>query len=455
MSTRRLAVKALGDVLAEGAKPKEALERLSGGLDARDRAFLMELTYGVVRHKLTLDMLMSGFLKNPSGLPGRTLDNLRAACYQIFFMRTPEFAAVNEAVDIEKDKGTGRSGKPALVNAVLRSILRDRGRLSGRLKDMEAELLKEDGGEKLSDNKKISYMSALTSHPEWLVRRWTERFGTEEALELLKANNLVPPLTLRVNTLRTDPGVVIRELKEMGIEAKAGKYSPSAVRLKGTVPFSVFAEALAGKITVQDEAAQLVSLLLAPRPGERVLDACAAPGGKSTHMAELMGGEGAVVAVDIDANRMPLLTENAARLGLGSIEERTADVLELDPEERFDRIMLDAPCSALGVIRRNPDVKYRHSEAVLKDFGTRQSALLASVSGLLMPGGVLMYCTCSTEPEEGEEVVRGFLRSSPDFYIIETVPPPFAPFVRDGFLRTYPHRDDMDGFFGAMICKKQ
>lgn len=434
-TTRELALKALHEIWQGGTKPKDVLEDLSESLDKRDRAFLMELVYGVVRFRDTLDWALEDFLKKPSGLGQDTLNNLRLAAYQMLFMRVPHWAAVNEAVEMEKKKG-----RPELVNAVLRNVLRNLDSLLERLRDTKAD-------------KTVKYIATLTSHPRWLIKRWVKRFGEDVTMELAEANNRIPPLTLRVNTLKGMKQQVINELSKIGIEGEPTTYSPVGIKLKG---FHIYKEIffLKGLIMVQDEASQLISYLLDPRPGERILDACAAPGGKATHIAQLMQDSGEVVAVEFDRKRMERLRENIGHLGLSSIKVVQTDILEYSAKEPFDRILLDAPCSALGVIRRNPDVKYRHKPQDLLRFKANQINTLRHVSKFLKPGGIMVYSVCSTEPEEGEEVIKEFLKESGDFYIIDTALPFLKGLIKDGFLRTYPHMHDMDGFFGVRLCRK-
>ncbi|MCL5422323.1 MAG: 16S rRNA (cytosine(967)-C(5))-methyltransferase RsmB [Nitrospirae bacterium] len=434
-TTRELALKALHEIWQRGRKPKDVLDDLSESLDKRDRAFLMELVYGVVRFRDTLDWALEDFLKKPSGLGHDTLNNLRLAAYQMLFMRVPHWAAVNEAVEMEK-----KEGRPELVNAVLRNVLRNLDSLLERLRDTKAD-------------KTVKYIATLTSHPRWLIKRWVKRFGEDVTMELAEANNRIPPLTLRVNTLKGMKQQVINELSKIGIEGEPTTYSPVGIKLKG---FHIYKEIffLKGLIMVQDEASQLISYLLDPRPGERILDACAAPGGKTTHTAQLMQDSGEVVAVEFDRKRMERLRENIGHLGLSSIKAVQTDILEYSAKEPFDRILLDAPCSALGVIRRNPDVKYRHKPQDLLRFKANQINILRHVSKFLKPGGIMVYSVCSTEPEEGEEVIKEFLKESGDFYIIDTPLPFLKGFIKDGFLRTYPHMHDMDGFFGVRLCRK-
>lgn len=443
VSTRNLAVTALARIFQKAIKPKVALEELYGDMDKRERAFLMELVYGVLRHRDYLDWLFKGFLKRPSGLSVNTLNNLRLALYQIAFMRVPEWAAVNEAVEIEK---AGR-GRVPLVNAVLRNFLRYKDRIAPPPKDDPD-----------------SFISITTSHPKWLVKRWSRRFGFEEALRLAEKNNEIPALTIRLQD-EAAREAAIKLLAEKGITARASAYSPAAIVLESTQAYDTLSEILPFNYVVQDEAAQLVTYLLGPLPGERILDACAAPGGKATHIASLMKDTGEVVAIEFDEKRLEQLRGNISRSGFKAIRTVHGNAKDLEVAGQrspvtglFDRILLDAPCSAIGVIRRNPDVKYRHSAKDLLRFKETQAGLLNSVSRLLKSGGVMVYSVCSTEPEEGEEVIKGFLQSNPDFSIIKSDCDFLAPFEVPAsnsgvFYRTFPHKHNMDGFFAAILKK--
>ncbi len=434
-ATRGLALTALHEIWERGKKPKKVIESLSGNLDTRERSFLMELVYGVLRHRDRLDWCLKKLLRKPSGLSGDTMNNLRLAAYQILFMRVPEWAAVNEAVEMEKKKG-----RPDLVNAVLRNLLR-----TPESERSNIEIVKKKGA--------IPYISLLTSHPEWLIRRWVKRFGEKEALELAEANNSIPPLTLRINTLKTTRERISGKLSSLGIEGEPTPYSPDGLKLIGFHQVRELS-GMKDSLIVQDEASQLVSRQLDPRPGERILDACAAPGGKTTHIAQIMEDSGEITALDNDEERIALLRENIANLGISCVKVIRADATEYSGAGDFDRILLDAPCSSIGVIRRNPDIKYRHRPEDLGAFKVKQTMMLHSVSRLLRPGGVIVYSVCSTEPEEGEEVVKEFLKDSKDFYIIDTPLPFLKGLIKNGFYRTYPHLHDMDGFFGARLCKK-
>ena len=433
-NTRLSAVAALNDIFAARVRPKQSIEPLYVDLDKRDRAFLMELVYGVLRFRDTLDWILGRFLEKPQKLGDFTRNNLRVAAYQILFMRVPDRAVVHESVEIEKRR---QGGKDALVNAVLRNLLR-------RKEDFSLPIEFDDPAVSIAVN---------TSHPKWLVRRWIERFGENEALLLARANNAVPPMTLRVNTLKTSREELLEMLTLNGIAAAPTISSPDGIRLKDVRAYSDLSFCR-GLFAVQDEASQLISYLLDPGPGQRILDACAAPGGKTTHIAQLIRNDGEIVAVEKDGRRIGALRENVETLETHSVKIVNGDITEPGDIGTFDRILVDAPCSATGVIRRNPDVKYRLRPGDLATHRIRQSTLLRSLSGLLRENGVMVYSVCSIEPEEGELAVNDFLKTNADFRIINAVTF-LRNFTREGFFRTYPHKDDMDGFFGVSLCRRR
>ncbi|MBA4372980.1 MAG: 16S rRNA (cytosine(967)-C(5))-methyltransferase RsmB [Thermodesulfovibrio sp.] len=443
---RLQATEALVRIFSGDIRPKPAIETISPSLDRRDRAFLMEIVYGVLRYRDTLDWILGHFLKKPDSLDTRTVNNLRTAIYQLYFMRVPERAVVNEAVEVEKCFGQkDRSAQPSLVNAVLRNIIRQ--------KDQFALPLKPE-----KQDSPASEIALNTSHPRWLVRHWIKRFGEDEARLLAAANNMRPPFTLRTNTLRTTRGALLEQCRQEGMPVSPTRYAPEGITVDGQVAYDDLSFAR-GLFSVQDEASQLIPLLLNPQPGERVLDACAAPGGKTTHIAQMMGDRGEIIAVEKDPKRLAHLRENISTLGLTSVKVINADVTE--PGERrtfdqipFDRILLDAPCSATGVIRRNPDVKYRHKAADLLLFREKQLQLLKTVSRFLKKEGTMVYAVCSTEPEEGEQVIEEFLKTDREFRIIDADAPLLKEFISGGILRTFPHRHNMDGFFGVTLCRR-
>jgi 16S rRNA (cytosine967-C5)-methyltransferase len=431
--SRISAIACLTDILKKKGKPKHTLDQFAQSLDRRDRAFVMELVYGVLRHLFVLDWVIGSLVKDVTPLRDRTINNLRSALYQLLFMRVPVFAVVNEAVEIEKGRG-----KPSLVNAVLRNFLR-------RREALQFPIHFDDPVKEISVN---------TSHPEWMVKRWIAAYGIEEARAIAEANNRVPPLVIRANTLRISREDLVTLCREKGIPAEATKFSPEGITIDAQISYQDLT-GLSGLFVVQDEASQLISHLLAPAREEKVLDACAAPGGKTTHIAQLMGDRGEIVAVEKDPLRTERIRDNVHALGIRSVQILRADIAELTAEGVFDRVLLDAPCSSTGVIRRNPDVKYRHRERDIAAFGRKQLSLLSTAGRLLKKGGRLVYSVCSPDPLEGDNVVQDFLKTSEEFRMIEPDREFVTPFMHNGFFRTFPHTHAMDGFFGVILCKKR
>lgn len=430
-------------IISQGKKIKGAMaDSLAPGTPGIDRAFIMEIVYGCVRYKLYLDWLLGHLIKDVTRLGDMTRANLLAGIYQIEFMRVPEWAAVHETVEVEK----AFRGNASLVNAVLRNYLRKQHRF--RIPSFSRNPVK--------------HISLATSHPEWLIRKWSERFPAEEVLRLAQANNAIPPLSIRVNTLVSSIDEIVSILHQRNIPSKRSTFSPDGLVLNQT-PFSAVAD-LRGKIFIQDEASQIMGHLLDPRPGDTILDACAAPGGKTTHLAQITRNAARILAVEKDTERMSLLSENIRMHHAESVQLRLMSILDFRSDDEFDRILLDAPCSALGVIRRNPDVKYRHSPEALRDFGRKQLEILTHVSAFLEKKGTLLYSVCSTEPEETLDVIESFLNNRRDFYIIDTVddstlPVPFQHSLkglmsREGYFVTYPHIHNTDGFFAVRLGRK-
>jgi len=451
-SVRKQALKALEQVISDRVQPKDAVDAVASGssepseTDRRDRAFIQELVGGTLRNFIKLKWIANRYLDKPQGVPESTHLNIMIALHQILHLRVPDWAAVNEAVDLEvRFRG--------LVNAVLRNALRQRDTLEAELAGMERSINKD----RLHGQELVQAASITTSHPEWIVRRWINKLGAEDAMALMRANNLVPSMTLRINTLRTTQEEVIEKLNALGMEAAPTTYSPVGVRLASNVPFREL-KPLSGQVMVQDEAAQLMTMLLGLKPGARVLDACSAPGGKAAHMTELTGDTGEVLALELDEKRVGLIQENIERMGYESVRAVQGDAAKLKPEELglFDAVLIDAPCSSLGVLRRNPDIKTHRKEAELEGFQKQQLRILNGAARMLKPEGTLVYCTCSTEPEEGEEVIEAFLRARGDSFIIEDVSDidVFEKIAQPGnFVRTWPHLHGMDGFFASRLKK--
>jgi 16S rRNA (cytosine967-C5)-methyltransferase len=433
----------LKDIVIKGKKTKDAMSRIdTSGAREIDRAFVMELVYGCVRYRLLLEWMVRTFLKDFSKTKKNTILNLILAVYQIRYMRVPDFAAVNEAVNIEKKM----KGIPSLVNAVLRKFIASKDAI--KLPS-------------LSGNPHL-HISVATSHPEWLIRKWSNRFRTDDLIRFAESNNEVPPLTIRINTLLSRSEDIKEIMRNKGISFTMSRYCPDGMLLTDTTLHSI--TDILGRVVIQDEASQIISYLLNPRHKEHILDACAAPGGKSTHIAHITGNESHIVAVENNGERLKVLQNNIKITGAHSINTIDSDILEFESDVLFDRILLDAPCSALGVIRRNPDVKYRHTEADFKRLHERQLDMLLHVSNLLKEQGTMVYSVCSTEPEETVDVIKEFLNIKRDFYIINNlndvdIGKAYKDCIKrllteEGFLLTYPHIHKMDGFFAVRLRRQ-
>lgn len=420
-----------------GSHADHMLDQSRQNFDSRDSGFILELTYGVLRNRSRIDWLLDRFSKQPvSSTDDWTRNILRIGAYQLLFLdRVPASAAVNTSTELAKQYGK----KHGYVNGLLRNLERKKNDLP--LPD-DADAAKR--------------LSTLYSHPQWLVRRWISRIGVKQTEEVLRRNNEDAPLIVRANSLKGTPDDLITLLISQGAAARKSLYSPAGVEIISSPGITTLDAFHDGRFLVQDEAAQLVTLMLDPKPGERVLDACAAPGGKATYLAELMGNTGEVVALENDKKRIDRIRENSNRLGITIVRPKMGDAAKYS-EGPFDRVLIDAPCSGLGVLRRHPDGRWTKTEQAMKERSALQRKILANCAGLLKPGGVLVYATCTTEPEENEEVVWDFLTKHAEFTL--DTPRPFLPdsvaslVGTDSYFRTFPTAPDMDGFFGARIVR--
>ena len=401
-------------------------------LSARDAALATEVVYGTLRWQRYLDWILAPHSRRPlASLDTRVHVLLRMTAYQhVFLERVPPFAAVSDAVSLAK--GRGKPGAPEFVNAVLRSF----GRRGAREREPQPPA------------DPIEAVAVRLSFPTWLAARWIERYGLEEATALMRAMNERPPMTVRANTLRLTRDQLGARLEgEERLKGTPTRYAPEGLVVEhGGAPVSwrAFTD---GALTVQDEASMLVARLLDVRPEETVVDACAAPGTKTTHLAQLMDNRGRVVAFDPQPARLTRVTEAAQRLGITIVETRggTAESLSGELTSCCDGVLVDAPCSNLGVLRRNPDVKWRRAGEDLAANAARQREILSAAATMVKPGGRLVYATCSTEPEENEAVAAAFRDGHHDFVI--DPPPAFPlPLDGDGVLRCRPHRHGTDGF---------
>jgi len=422
------------------------LEDFSGKVtfdSKKDRALFQTLVYGVLRWRGRLDYIISHFSNTRfNKINPQILNILRLALFQIIFLdRIPDSAAVNTAVELTKSSGA--HWVVGYVNALLRKAAREYQHVS--LPD-------------LSQNK-ISALAVDKSFPEWIIRKWLDRYDLDSTALLCDRLNTIPPLTVRTNTLKVSSGQLIEALNKEAEQLKPTPYAPDGITfISPTTSIPELRTFKAGWFQVQDEAAQLVSLLLDPRPGDTVLDACAGLGGKTGHIAQLMHNEGALVAMDVKEDKLSLLKCEMQRLGISILSTLSHNLEQGLPRNQlpfFDRILLDAPCSGLGTVRRNPDIKWRASIRNLKRYQNRQLRLLENVSRLVKPLGILVYAVCSPEPEEGDAVLKAFLKKHDDF-VIDTgfgkLPEKLCSMAQaPGVFKAYPDLNQMDGFYSARL----
>jgi 16S rRNA (cytosine967-C5)-methyltransferase len=423
---------AFSDKLAESQAERHVLER-------RDRALLNELVKGTLRRRGTLDAVLAPLVHaGLDTLPVWIQNALRLGAYQLLYLdRVPAHAAVSESVSLARKYG--HPGTAGLVNSVLRRLAeRPREAVLAELAGPGAAAADLDG------------LAALTSHPRWLLERWLARYSREDVMKLAEADNRTARVGLRVNRLRLDAKELVKRLAAAGVTAAPGRWAPGSVYIEGEVDLAELSGLAGGDCTVQDESEALVGLLVAPQPGERVLDLCAAPGGKTGHLAELMGDRGELVAVDKQPARVRALRAGVERLRLRCVQVIEGDAAELAWDTPFDRVLVDAPCSGLGVLARRADARWRKKPEIVATMPPVQGALLAAGARGVRPGGVLVYSVCTFEPEETVDVVRGFLAAHPEFRLADArawVPDEVV--SPEGFLLCLPHVHGTDGAFAA------
>ena len=438
---RAKAFEILRRVEEEAAFAAPVLAAVAEELRAEDRSLCYELVLGCLRWQLWLDGLIERLSERRApSLDAGVRRALRLGLYQLRFLtRIPPSAAVNESVNLVYQARL-RSAAP-FVNAVLRRATR------------EPQLNPAEGLDDPAERIAIE-----TSHPAWLIRRWTRNFGASEAEALARANNRPPPLSFRVNSLRATSADVLDELaRAASAPPIPSKICPDAWRMNPEGDADGLGAlrrmAAEGLVYMQDEASQLVAHVMRVRAGERLLDACAAPGSKTTHMAALGQDRASIVAADRVRHRLRTIGEACARLDVQGVCLVMLDAERPLPfaEASFDGALVDAPCTGTGTLRHNPEIRWRLGEADIADLARRQRRILTEAARAVRKGGCLIYSTCSVEPEENEEVVAGFLSAHGDFRQVTASPAPAALLVGEGAARTWPHRDDVDGFFVAAL----
>ena len=421
--------------------PDEILDKLiDPAIDERDKGLAWEITKGTIRYLNKLDYIAQVFVKAPviSQKP-KVLAALRIGLYQLTQMNSiPQFAAVDQTVRLMADEGMKRDA--GFINAILRSYLRepDKVKYPDPVKDP------------------IKYLAAFYSYPEWLVKRWDKRYGYLETTKMLIANNERPQTFIKVINRKLDPQSARNELNKSTLEVEPAKYFPDfLIALNGpsVINSRLFKE---GFLMVQDQAQGLPIYLLNPKTGDEVLDLCSAPGGKTIALADRVGPKGKVISLEKDPKRLALVRENAQRVGFDNIEFITSDLFGFAPEKKFRYILLDVPCSGLGTISQNVDLRWTKQERDIKALAVIQNRMLEKASNLLAKGGRLVYSTCTTEPDEIEDVIDGFLKSNIRFRLENGESEYLTPFATGpGIYRTWPHKHNMGGGGFALLRKNE
>ena len=439
---REAATRVLFAVKEKGAYGNVALaqELRRTGLGDVDRRFCTELVYGTIKAGDTVDWILRRYVsRSLSKIDPMICAILRLGIYQLFYLdKVPPSAACNECVELAKKYGNAGAAK--FVNAVLRSAAR------------EPEKAKFPEGK----GHATEHLALSACHPQWLVKRWIKAFGYDETEKLCRFNNGEPILSMRVNTFRTTRDKVMEMLKGQGAEAEASEWAPEGILCRSHGALDEMTPLQEGLCQVQDESSMLVAHVLEPKPGEFIIDCCSAPGGKTTHIAELMKNEGRIIACDIYDHKLERIRENVQRLGLSCVEERLLDAREIGKvfPKQADRVLVDAPCSGLGVLRRKPDLRWNKSEEELKQLPPLQQEILESASAAVKAGGILVYSTCTIEKAENQDVVEAFLKKHPDFTLENTGS--FLPCKKrkENMVQLYPQSDGTDGFFIARMKRK-
>lgn len=441
MDAREVALLTLNTCERQGGWSDGVLKKqlAQAGLDSRDAALATQICFGVLQNRLLLDFYLSRFSNIPlKRMESKVVQLLRIGLYQMLFLtRIPHSAAVNSAVELTRQhcKNPRASG---MVNGILRALERSLDRLPTIPQEDEA-----------------GYLSTLYSHPDWLVKRWLEQLGAEETASLLAANNTAPPITAQVNTCRISSVALLGRLSEVGVDVQMHPWLKDCLIIRDTGDLERLDTFRDGLFYIQDPASRLAVSAAGVQPGMKVLDACAAPGGKSFALSIAIEDRGEVISCDLHPHKKKLMLAGAQRLGITCMQPQTADATVFREEwsDAFDLVVADVPCSGLGVIRKKPDIRYKDPEA-LADLPAIQRRIADNVCRYVKPGGVLLYSTCTLLSEENESIVKAFLADHSDFTLEAfTLPDPIGQ-VEAGMITLWPHRHQTDGFFFAKLRRK-
>lgn len=441
MNAREGAVKVLYEIETKDAYSNLALNKELNQADygQLEKGFMTELVYGVLENQIYIDYVIEIFstvkLKK---IHPMTLNLLRLGIYQILFLdRIPQAAAVNESVKLAKKYAKRSSG---FINGILRSIIRSPERI--KLPDVK--------------QKPVAFLSIKYSHPLWMVRQFLDHFSYEFTEALLAANNCTPELSMRVNTLKTTFSDCVNALENQGIKVTQSAHLEEALRVKGVASLTELDLFQRGHLYIQDFGSMLIGRVVDPQPGQMVVDVCSAPGGKATHLAQLMNNQGQILARDIYPHKVKLIRGNAARLGASIVKPEAFDALEVDSKliEQADRVLVDAPCSGLGIIRRKPEIKYRKKPEDITAITGLQLKILQNAAQYVKPGGSLVYSTCTIDFRENDGVVNRFLEENSGFQL-EDLGKQYRELIpgepQGKMVQLYPNVHGTDGFFMAKL----
>lgn len=444
MNAREITLKILNEIYTEQAYANISLARhlTNTQISDIDRRFVTEIVYGTVKAGDSLLWVLKKFIKIPfTKIEPTVLNILRMGVYQILFMdKVPNSAACNEAVNLAKKFAANKQGSSKFVNGVLRNVIRQIDKCS------------------FPTGNKASELAIREQHPLWLVKLFIHTFGSEAAIKICEFDNQKPPLVLRTNTLKISRDELLAKLQDLGCKCQKSNLAPEGIICTKHPALSTLAPLQQGLAQVQDESSMLVAHVVDPKPNETIIDTCAAPGGKTTHLATLMQNKGTIIAGDIYEHKLNLIAENATRLNINIIQPKLIDaqnIGELYPETA-DKVLVDAPCSGMGVLRRKIDSRWHKSPELLQELPPLQLKILKSAAKAVKKGGVLVYSTCSIMPEENNKIIDQFLAQEPDFYLDDVHK--YLEFKHHDkhskTLQLMPYKDNTDGFFIARLLKK-
>lgn len=441
INPREIAAEAIMEIMEDGAYNNMALRRLlrqNGAMPPKDRAMVTEIVNGTLRNIYYIDHVINQFSKTKTEkMKPWILAVMRTAVYQMYFMKIPDSAACNEGVKLIAERGL--EPLKGFVNGVLRTVGREKEKIT------------------LPQRGTAEFLHIQYSHPLWLIKMWLAYFGYEETENLCRGNNCSPDVTIRVNTLKTQKAFLKKDLEKVGATVADGRLVSSALHLKKTADIGRLKAFAEGLFHVQDESSQLAIEIMNPQKGESILDLCAAPGGKSFTIAEKMENEGRLVCGDIYEHKIELISQGAERLGITIIEPSQQDATQFcdNYADTFDRVLVDAPCSGLGLMGKKPDIRLKKNGDEIDHLVPIQRQILENGARYVKQGGILIYSTCTLCKKENEKNVEWFLKNHPDFTaenITEFLPQTlWQETAENGYITLLPHKSNTDGFFIAKL----